>query len=42
MCASERGHYWVIELFLEENADPDFQDQDGWTALMFASQNGHS
>ena len=31
----------VVELLLEEKADPNIQNNNGWTALIVASQNGH-
>ena len=37
----ENGHHQVVELLLKEKADPNIQNNDGWTALMVASQNGH-
>ena len=31
----------VVELLLEEKADPNIQNNNGWTALIVASGNGH-
>ena len=31
----------MVELLLKEKADPNIQDNDGRTALMAASLNGH-
>ena len=41
MCASENGHYQVVELLLKENADPNIQTEEGWTASTIARQDGH-
>ena len=35
------GHYEVVLRLLDGGADPKFADQDGWTALMFASRSGN-
>ena len=39
-CVSNNSHYQIIDL-LKENVDLNLQNQEGWTALMFASKNGH-
>ena len=42
MIASDLGHVAVIEtLLIEYNNDPNVQNKAGWSALMFASRNGH-
>ena len=41
MPASARGHLDVVRLLCEARADKDKADQDGVTALIFASANGH-
>ena len=42
MIASDLGHVAVIEtLLIEYNNDPNVQNKAGWSALMFASCNGH-
>ena len=38
---SENGHYQVVELLLKENADPNFQDKEGRTALMLSIEKGY-
>ena len=40
MFASFEGDLQVAELLLKEKADPNAHDNEGWTALMFAIQNG--
>ena len=34
----EKGHTDVVRLLLLRGADPDKQDQDGWTALHFGAK----
>ena len=41
MLASQNGHLQLAELLLKENADPNVQNIQGWTALIFASRIGH-
>jgi serine/threonine-protein phosphatase 6 regulatory ankyrin repeat subunit B len=41
MSASQNGHLKVVELLLKQQADPNIQTKNGYTALMSASQNGH-
>ena len=42
MIASKLGCLSVVEtLLIEHNNDPNVQNKIGWTALMFASRNGH-
>ena len=42
MIASDLGHMAVIEtLLVEYNNDPNVQNKAGWSAIMFASRNGH-
>ena len=38
-CAA--GNKEVIEKLIEQRANVDIQDNDGWSALMVASQRGH-
>jgi ankyrin repeat protein len=40
MIASEIGHYQVAELLLNEGAELDVQDENGWSALIFAAKEG--
>ena len=42
MFASQSGYLQVVELLLQENADPNVCSSTGWTALLLASKNGHS
>ena len=39
--ASEDGHESCVRAMLEAGADKDAKNNDGMTALMDASQNGH-
>ena len=39
--ASRSGHLQVVELLLEENADPNVCTNAGCTALIFSSHNGY-
>ena len=41
MVASQDGHQQMVELLLNEKADPNIQHNDGTTALMVASEDGH-
>ena len=42
MIASDLGHMAIIEtLLVEYKNDPNVQNKAGWSALMFASRNGH-
>ena len=38
MWASLNGHLEVVELLLKEHVDINAQKEDGWTALMLASE----
>lgn len=41
--ASAKGYRDIVQFLLsEEGADPNTQDNDGWTALMWASESGHT
>ena len=40
MFASFEGVLEVAKLLLKEKADPNAHDNEGWTAIMFTSQNG--
>ena len=31
----------IVELLIKAGADKDIQDENGWTALMFAAKKGH-
>ena len=42
MAASQRDMYGNCQTLLQYGADVDATDEDGITALMFASMNGHS
>ena len=35
------GHFPVCELIMKTTLDPNPKDQDGWTPLLSAAQNGH-
>ena len=39
--ASQNGHYQVVELLLNQQADPNILNNNGVTALYIASKNGH-
>ena len=39
VCKSN-DHLKIGELLQKKNADPNLRNNDGWTALMFACQNG--
>ena len=41
MCASSERHCEVAQLLLDKGAVVDFQDWEGWSALMLASREGH-
>jgi len=41
MCASARGHYEIVKMLLEHEADVNIQDKQSFAALMCASENGH-
>ena len=41
MMASQHGHLEVVRLLLESGADKDLANNDGRTARIIASQNGH-
>ncbi|GBO29847.1 KN motif and ankyrin repeat domain-containing protein 1, partial [Araneus ventricosus] len=41
MNAASRGCVQMVRLLLEAGADPNLQDSDGSTALMYASVHGH-
>ena len=38
---SSAGNKEVVQAFIEEKANVDIQDNDGWSALMMASRNGY-
>lgn len=38
---SAAGNKEVVEKLIERRANVDIQDNDGWSALMVASQRGH-
>ena len=42
MAASQNGHNEVVKLLHEHGAQVDLQNNDGWSALMAASLNGHT
>ena len=42
MKSSKNGHTEVVKLLHDYGAQVDLQDNDGWSALMFASDNGHT
>ena len=42
MLASQNGMLQIIQIVLKGGADPDVQEESGWTVLMFASENDHS
>ena len=35
------GHHQVVVILLQKGADPNIHDNNGWTALLLSSQNGH-
>ena len=42
MAAAYKGHADVVSLLIENGADINAEDNDGWTASMYAAQNGHT
>jgi ankyrin repeat protein len=40
--AAESGHTATVEALIQAGADPNLQNDDGWTALMWASGAGHT
>jgi hypothetical protein len=42
MLAAENGQVEIVQLLLKKNADPNLEDQTGWTALMKAVYQGSS
>ena len=42
MIASQNGHTETVALLLQNGAQIDMQDNNGWFSLMFASRNGHT
>lgn len=41
MNAASRGFHDMVQLLLDIGADPNLQDKDGSTALMYAAEHGH-
>ncbi|PRD36451.1 UNVERIFIED_CONTAM: KN motif and ankyrin repeat domain-containing protein 1 [Trichonephila clavipes] len=41
MSAASKGYVKMVRLLLEAGADPNQQDDDGSTALMYAAVQGH-
>ena len=39
--AAEKGHKEIVEMLLEGGADVNHKDDDGWTALRWATKEGH-
>ncbi len=42
MIASRNGHAEVVKILLENGAEVNLQNKNGWSALMMASQYGHA
>ena len=42
MFISDNNYYRAVEILLNEGAIPNIQANDGLTALIFASRNGHT
>ena len=42
MYASHEGHLEVVELLIEAEADVNAQANNGYTALKYALENGHT
>ena len=40
--AAENGNEAVVELLLKNGAQPDLEDENGWTALSRAIEKGHA
>jgi ankyrin repeat protein len=40
--AAEKGDNAVVELLLKNGAQPDLEDENGWTALSRAIEGGHA
>jgi ankyrin repeat protein len=40
--AAEKGDKEVVELLLKNEAQPDLEDENGWTALSRAIEGGHA
>ena len=40
--AAEKGDKAVVELLLKNGAQPDLEDENGWTALSRAIEGGHA
>lgn len=40
MLASEFGHLEIVKYLIENEADVNVQDRDGWTALIEATNSG--
>ncbi len=40
--AASEGHTAIVKLLLEEGANPDIQNNIGWTVLIFAASKGHT
>ena len=41
MSACTKGYVDIVKILLEKGAEINKQDQDGWTALHWASDEGH-
>ena len=41
MVAADHGYADKIAILIASGQDVNYADEDGWTALMFAADNGH-
>ncbi len=42
MIASQNGHAEAVNILLENGAEVNLQQKDGWSAIMVACHNGHA